>query len=608
MNKKVSDSYKRHWLSMVIGPSLKLIEAVFDLLIPLFMKAVIDLAKFIEPSAIPNKISRSLAYFLRMMFLFSSNNQPLSDSLNALILILAMGFVGFGLTMISQYLAARSAISVGYEVRDSLYQKTLQLSKKEREKIGNNKLLTILNSDVYQVQQGVLIFVRLIVRAPFIIIGALTISFLLEWRIGIVFASIVPLILIVIFVLMRKSSKEYVTIQSKLDDISVKTSDTISGIKVIKALNKQEYENESFKKKTDSYHRHAVKVNKINSLINPLTFAIISAATILVVFIGGKSIIASSSSDGLLLATTIIAETSYLAQILFTLIQLANVVLILTKAKVSRKRCDEILSIKPSIHNSKDAVAMLTADGTSLIKFEDVSFGYEEGGNNALSNISFEMKKGESLGLIGGTGSGKSTLISLIERFLDVTKGEIKYKDVNIKDYDLGSLRSEIALVPQKSTLFKGTIRSNMLMAKSDATDKDIVAALKMAEAYEFVSKYDDFLEHEVVEEGKNFSGGQRQRLCIVRAILKNPEIIILDDSTSALDYLTDRKVRDNISSIKGISKIIVSQRVSTVSSCDQILVFENGELVAKGNHEYLLKHSPIYLETFESQSKKEAK
>ena len=608
MIRKVSDSYKKHLPSIIIGPFLKIIEAIFDLLIPLIMKAVIDLAKFFEPELIPNKISKSLATLLRAMFIFSKDNMPLNDSLNALILILAMGIVGFLITMVSQYLAARSATLVGYEIRESLYKKSLELSKSEKEKFGTSKLLTVLNSDVYQVQQGTLIWVRLIVRAPFIIIGALVISFLLDYRIGLVFVAIIPLILLVILLVMRKSSKQYVKIQSKLDDISIKTSDTINGIKVIKSLNKEEYENTSFNEKTSSYHKHAVRVNKINSLINPLTFAIISAATIIIVFIGGQSIINSTSGDGILLATTIIAETSYLAQILFTLIQLANVILILTKTSVSIKRCDELLSINPSIHNVDNPVTSNINSGEEIISFKDVYFGYEENGNYALSEINFSMKKGQTIGLIGGTGSGKSTFINLVERFSNVSKGEIIYKGSNIKQYDLTALRNEIALVSQKATLFKGTIKSNMLMANPNASNEEIINALKKAEAYEFVSKYDDSINHEVVEEGKNFSGGQRQRLCIARALLKNPEIIILDDATSALDYLTDKRVRSNISSIDGISKIIVSQRVATISSADQILVFDGGHIIGMGTHEELLKTCKVYLETYESQTKKEAK
>lgn len=607
MIKRVSDSYKHNLFHLIVGPLLKMIEAVFDLLIPLFMKAVIDLQKYGDPSFIPNVASRNLGTFLRGLFTFSSTNQPLNDALNGLVIILIMGIVGFLCTMVTQYIAARTALKIGTEVRTSLYKKSLQLSKGEKEKIGNSKLLTILNSDTYQVQQGILIFIRLIVRAPFIIIGALAISFLLDWRIGIIFASIVPLVLIIIFAIMAKSSKGYVAIQGELDDISNKSSDTINGIKVIKALNREEYEQNEFLEKTNSYHKKAVKVNVVNSLINPLTFAIIATATILVVLIGGNSILGVSSNEGILLATTIMAEVSYLAQISFTLMQLSNVILILTKAKVSRKRCDEVLAIKPAIHNVDNPITKLIDNNDEIISFSKVTFAFEEGGNNALEDISFSLKKGESLGIIGGTGSGKSTIIYLIERFMDRSSGTLLYKGSDIKEYNLTSLRQEIALVNQKSSLFKGTIKSNMLIANPNASDEDIIKALEDAEAYEFVSKYDDTINHEVTEEGKNFSGGQRQRLCIARALVKKPEIIILDDSTSALDLLTDKRVRSNIEkNYKGITKIIVSQRVSTVSNSNQILVLDGGHLLDKGTHDELLKKSQVYKETYESQIRKE--
>ena len=607
MIKRVSEAYKHNLFHLIVGPLLKMIEAVFDLLIPLFMKAVIDLQKYGDPEYIPNKASQTLGKFLRELFTFSATNQPLNDALNGLVVILVMSVIGFAATMVTQYVAAKTALKVGSEVRSSIYQKSLQLSKSEKEKIGTSKLLTILNSDTYQVQQGILIFIRLIVRAPFIVIGALIVSFLLDYRIGIVFAIIVPLILLIVFLVMRQSSKGYVQIQSQLDDISNKSSDTISGIKVIKSLNREGYEQTEFSKKTSSYHKKAVRVNKINSLINPLTFAIIASATIMVVFIGGNSILQSTSNEGVLLATTIMAEVSYLAQISFTLMQLTNVVLILTKAKVSRKRCDEVLAIIPSIQSSDESITKVVDDGDSIISFDNVSFAFEEGGNFALKDISFSLNKGQSLGIIGGTGSGKSTIISLIERFVDRSEGSITYKGEDIKNYNLNSLRKEIALVNQKSSLFKGTIKSNMLIANPDASDEDIINALVDAQAYEFVSKYDDTISHPVEEEGKNFSGGQKQRLCIARALVKKPEIIILDDSTSALDLLTDKKVRNNIeSNYKGITKIIVSQRVSTVSNCDQIIVLDGGHLLDIGTHEQLLKTSQVYKETYESQVRKE--
>ena len=608
MINKVKDSYKHHLVSFILGPLLKIVEAIFDLMIPLVMKAVIDLSKFREIETIPasNKVSIRFAKVIRSFGTWIPYNQSLSDSIVALVIIIGMGIVGFGVTMITQYVAARTASYVGSEVRESMFARIMSLSKKDRENIGKNRIITVLNSDTYQVQQGVLIFIRLIVRAPFVIFGALAISLFLDWKIGLIFAAIIPLILIVIFAIMGRSSKRYFSIQEKLDNISVKTDDTVEGSKVIRAFNKQRDENNDFEIKTNDYRKSAVGVNKLVSLINPLTFAIISAATVLIAVFAGNTILESTPENAVLLATTIITEVAYLAQIFTTLVQLTNVVTILTKANVSRKRCDEILALKPSVVSDTDTHKEIL-DGKEIICFDNVSLRYEDTGNYALENVSFSLKKGESLGIIGGTGSGKTTIISLIERYIDASSGEVNFKGVNVKKYSLEYLRNDIGLVPQKSRLLKGTIKSNMLISKKDATDKEIIAALKDAKAYDFVSKYEDGLNHVVEENGTNFSGGQRQRLCIARALLRKPEIIILDDSTSALDLLTDKEVRNNISSnYKGITKIIISQRVSTIADCDQVLVLESGKLIASGRHEQLLQECSVYKETYVSQSKLE--
>lgn len=605
MIKKTSEAYKHNLSSFIIGPTLKIIEAFFDLLIPLIMKTVIDLMKFSNVEAIPNALSRFLANFIRMFGTWVKDNQALSDSLVALTIILIMGIVGYALTMISQYLAAKSAINVGTEVRDSLFKKISSLSKKDKEKIGSARLQTVLNSDTYQLQQGVLIFIRLIVRAPFIIIGALIFSFILDWKIGFVFLAIIPLILVVVFLIMGRSSKKYVAIQKNLDDISLKTSDTIEGSKVIRAFAKQNDENVAFDNVAISYKKKAINVNKWNSFINPLTFAIISIATILVAVFGGLPIIDSSSAEAIMLATTIVAEVSYLAQISFTLMQLTNVVLIITKANVSKRRIDEVLAIKPSIINKESPLKKEIKDNEELIRFDNVSLKYEDDGNYALKNISFSLNKGQSLGIIGGTGSGKSTILSLINRFIDPSEGNIYYKGINLRDYDLKALRDDIALVMQKSSLFKGTIKDNLLMGKADASDKDIKSALENALAYDFVKEYKDYINHEVNENGTNFSGGQRQRLCIARALLKNSELLILDDSTSALDLLTDKKVRENITNnYQNLTKIYISQRVSTICDSDLILVMDGGRLIDSGTHDYLKENCPIYNEFILSQMK----
>ncbi len=612
MLNKTSDAYKKHIPALILGPSLKMIEAIFDLLIPLFMKAIIDMSKNVSSSLDPltnmNAINRGISKFILLFGTWIDGNPSLNYAIIGGTIILIMGVLGFATTMVTQYVAARTAVAVGTDLRDSIYQKILSLSKKDREKLGNNRLLTILNADSYQVQQGVLIFIRLIVRAPFIILGALVISIILDWKIGLVFLAIIPLILFVIFFIMGKSSKEYLTIQEKLDTLSNKSSDTLDGAKVIRAFNSEKMEDDDFSSKAEDYRKSATHVQKLNALINPLTFAIIALATSMVVVLGGlpilscnDSIVASQTSS------TIITEVAYLAQIFTTLVQLTNVVMILTKSGVSTKRIDSVLSITPSIQDSKDAITKTIAQGVEIFSFDHVSLGYKDEGNLALQDIDFSLKKGESLGIIGGTGSGKSTLINLMERFLDASEGKVTYKGEDIKDYSLSHLREEIALVPQKSVLFKGTIRSNMQMANASCTEEEITESLKNAMAYEFVSKYPEYIDYGVEEGGKNFSGGQRQRLCIARALVKHPEVIIMDDSTSALDLLTDKTVRSNIHNhYEGITKVIVSQRVSTVSDCDLILVLEGGKLIGKGTHEDLMANCSVYRETYESQTRKE--
>ena len=600
MINKVSTAYKHNILIIALGPFLKIIEAIFDLLIPLFMKAIIDLSQYGSPNNIPNVISSTLAGLIRAI---NPSTSSLSDALTGGIIILVMGLVGYIITMISQYLAAKASVAVGTEVRSSLYSKILKLSKKEREEISTAKLLTLINSDSYQLQHGVLLFVRLVVRAPFILIGSLIISFILDWRIGIAFSAVVLLIALVYFLVMRKSSKGYVEIQSNLDDISNQTSETIEGARVVRASNNQEYESDKFSSKTLSYRNKSIKVNLLNSLINPITFAVTSIVLIVIILLLQNDLFGPNNAD---IATTIIAEMSYLAQIFFVVVQLSMVIVEITKANVSRKRIDSVLSIEPQIVCAKNAQTGEVKDNEPVIKFDHVYFSFEDNEHYFLNDLCFEIRKGETFAIIGGTGSGKSTVINLIERFYDVSKGNILYKGIPLKEYDLSSLRKDIGLVNQKSSLFKGTIKSNFLMSDPNATYQDIVDVLKASEAYEFVNKYDDSIEHEVNEGGSNFSGGQKQRLCIARALIKKPELLILDDATSALDLLTDKKIRDYVSSIKDMTKIIVSQRVATVQNADYILVLEGGQVVGQGKHDDLLKTCPIYQEIYQTQIKKE--
>ena len=601
MIRNVSESYKHHILIIALGPFLKIIEAIFDLLIPLFMKAIIDLSQYSSPSDIPNAISSSLASFIRLV---NPAGEGISDAITGGIIILVMGIVGYVITMVSQYLAAKASVSVGTEVRSSLYQKLLQLSKKEREEISTAKLMTVINSDTYQLQKGVLYFVRLAVRAPFILVGALIFSFILDWRVGLAYLAIVPMILLVNFLVLRKSSKGYLEIQSELDNISNQTSETVEGARVIRASNNQENEYIKFSNKTETYQNKSIKVNRLNALINPLTFAITSIVLIVIILLLRNDLF---GPNNVLVASTIIAEMSYLAQIFFVVVQFSIVIIDVVKASVSRKRINSVLSIEPKIVNISNPKVGAIKDNEPVIKFDHVSFSFDESKDNYfLNDLDFEIRKGETFAIIGGTGSGKSTIINLIERFYDASKGNILYKGIPLKEYDLTSLRRDIGLVNQKSSLFKGTIKSNYLMSNPNASDEDIINALKNAQAYEFVSKYDDGINHIVNEGATNFSGGQKQRLCIGRALVRNPELLILDDATSALDLLTDKRIRDYVSSIKDMTKVIVSQRVATVQNADYILVLEGGKVVGQGKHEELLKTCPIYLEIYQTQIKKE--
>lgn len=602
MINKVSDTYKKNLFYLIVGPLIKQIEAIFDLLIPLFMKAIIDLCF----SSSRDIITSSLGEFIKSFPLIAPDNLQLSYCFTGGMIILTMGIVGFLTTMITQYIASLTATNVGTELRNSLYKKIMSLNRIERERYTMNHLLTVLNTDSYQVQQGVLFFIRLAIRAPLIIIGSLIISFILDWQIGLIFLAVCPLIVIIIVTVMSRTGKMYLGIQSKLDSLSTITTDSINGSKVIRAFNKQDDENISFDYQAKQYQEASIKVSKLNALVNPLTFAVISIATCLVVIFGATSIQNGVQFNGSVIsASTLMTEVSYLELIFQTVVLLTNLVVIFTKSNASIKRVNNVLKIQPSITNTNNQKQLLINTGDEIIRFDNASLSFKEGGNYAIKDISFSLNKGESLGIIGATGSGKSTLISLILRFADASKGNVYYKGINIKDYSLNSLRNEIAYVPQKAVLFEGTIKSNMKMSNPSSSDEEITSSLKNALAYEFVSKYDDYIDHQVLEKGNNFSGGQRQRLTIARALNKHGEILILDDSTSALDLLTDKKVRENISSsYPDLTKIIISQRVSTVSSMDKIIVMEKGKVIALDSHENLMKNCPLYLETYLSQTK----
>ena len=595
MVNRVNEAYKHNIVGMIIGPLLKVIEAIFDLMIPLFMKAIIDLCQYNEPINIPNAISSRFASFIRIF------NYPISPTNDALVggaIILAMGIFGYAITMVAQFMAAKSATDVTKEVRDSLFNKILHLSKKDKEKIGEAKLLTIINSDTNQLQQAVLLFVRLIVRVPVILIGSLIFSYILDYRVGIAFTVIVPLIIIINAYILNKTSKKYILIQEKLDDINKNTLELSKGSRVVRSSNSTNKEIDTFKKKTTNYQNETMKVNKINAFINPLTFALTSLVLVVIILLLQKDLFSSLGGS---IASTIIAEMAFLAQIFFVTVQLTSATNDIVKGHVSKKRIDEVLSIS----TKEELTVSKTIDTDSILSFKDVSFSFSNNDEYFFKDLFFEIKKNCSFGIIGGTGSGKSTLVNLIERFYEINKGNIYLEGKDISSISKNDLRKDISLVNQKASLFKGSIKDNLLMGNSNASIEEMWDALKKAEAYEFVNKYEDKLEHQILEGGTNLSGGQKQRLCIARSLLKESKILILDDSTSALDLLTESKIRSALNKLE-VTKIIISQRVASIRNCNQIMVLDNGNIVGLGTHNELMKKCDIYKEIYNSQIEEE--
>ena len=428
------------------------------------------------------------------------------------------------------------------------------------------------------------------------IIGATIISFLLDWRAGLVFLGVVIFSSLVITLVIVLSPKKYALVQTNLDEISSLGSDALKGARPIRAFDKEDYEEKKFVASSESYKKKSLSIAKLNAFINPLTFFFVNAGMILVVYLGGLAV-----NDGTLTTGKIVSLISFLTLVLNALVMFSRMIVSLNRAKASMKRINDFFAIEPSILNEW-AYHKEGNESQPLFAFHDVSLSYGGDGKPAVSHLSFEVNRGDSIGIIGGTGSGKSTLIALLERLYDPSEGYISYRGHDLKQYDLNSLHEEISLVSQKPSLFKGTIRSNLLLGKPNATEEEMVQALKDSLAYEYVSRYKDFLDHEVEEAGANLSGGQKQRLLIARALLKGGDILILDDSTSALDYLSDKKVRENINKRPNLTKIIVSQRATTLSDSSLILVMDKGEIVARGTHESLLKECEIYRDIYEMQ------
>ena len=576
--KKSFYSLRNYKKELILGPIFKVIEVIFELIIPFLMKYIIN---------------EGINY---------AKNGNIYHILIPGIIILLFCILGLCSTFICQYFASISSQGFGTDLRNRIYEKVNKLSLSDIELIGKANLINLINNDTNRLQVGIAMLIRLVIRAPILVIGSLICSFIINIKVGLIFLIIIPIILIILSLIMALNSKQYLKVQNTVDKLVTFSNDSLEGSRVIRAFNKQEETKSKFDSLSFDYFKETKKANFINALVNPLTLLIVDIGIVLIIYFGGNLIYKGDLTDG-----DVVALISYLNQIFMALIVVTNLVVIFTKAISSKKRIDNVLIMnEPKIKD--DALKNLKINkGEPLIEFKNVSFRYNDSSNNVISNIDFKINKGETIGIIGGTGSGKTSIIKLIERFFDASEGKILYKGYDIKDYDLRCLRDEISLVNQNNVLFNGTIKSNLLIGKRDASDEEIIKALKDSEAYDFVKKYDDFIDHKVLEGGKNFSGGQKQRLCIARSLIKNSETLILDDSTSALDYLTDFKVRDNISKIKDLTTIIVSQRTSSIMKADKIIVIDNGKIDAIGRHSELLNSSKIYKEIYNSQNKEQS-
>ncbi len=559
----------------ILGPTFKMLEVAFELLMPFLMSYIIDTG-----------------------IMAAEQYGDYTKIVLPGIIIFLFAVLGLCSTLVCQHFASIASQGFGTRLRNALFEKIMNMSLRNVELIGKGNLNTALSNDINRLQVSVAMMIRLVLRAPAIVIGSLICAFIIDWQVALIFLGVVVLISIVLFIILFLSSKKVVLIQKKVDELVTLTNDSLNGMRVIKAFNNEKVEVNKFKNKTKSYYDEMKSVNFINALTNPLTFLIINIAILLVVYFSKDQII----YEGILTTGELTSLIQYLNQCFVALIAVSNLVIIFTRAFASKKRVDYLLNLKEDLENNPKFAPFSIQNGENLIKFDDVSFHYNEGENNVVKNLNFDIFKGEKVGIIGGTGSGKTTLIKLIERFFDRSNGTIFYKSKDIKDYDLNALHQEISLVNQKAVLFKGTIRSNLQIAKKDATEEEMIEALKEACAYDFVKKFPDFLDHEVEESGKNFSGGQRQRLSIARALLKKSEILILDDSTSALDYLTEKELKNNVFHKSDLTTLVIAQRVSSIINCDKIIVMYHGEVENIGTHEELLKKSSVYKEIYLSQ------
>ena len=512
-------------------------------------------------------------------------------------LLILLGIIGLTCSITAQYFAAKAAVGSSTAMRKALFEHLNSFSYKELDTIGTSTLITRITSDINQVQTGVNLVLRLFLRSPFIVFGAMVMAFTIDVKAATVFAGVIPVLFIVVFAIMGITIPWYRKVQSQLDQVLLHVRENLSGVRVVRAFNRQQNEMETFHQDSTTLMNTQLFVGRISGLLNPLTYAIINAAVILLVWTGGRQVDA-----GILTQGQVVALVNYMSQILVELIKLANLIVNVTKSLACLSRINKIMDQKAGMTEGTVAEQEQNKD-VPCVEFKNVSITYEEGADAALSHVNFRAYPGETIGVIGGTGSGKSTLVNLIPRFYDVSEGEVLVDGRNVQDYTYEGLRGKVGVVPQKAVLFSGTIRENLQWGKKDATDEELYAALETAQGREIVEKKEKGLDTEVLQGGRNLSGGQRQRLTIARALVRDPEILILDDSASALDFATDAKLRKALREHKEKATVfLVSQRAATIRQADRIIVLDDGSVAGIGKHEELYQNCEVYREICNSQ------
>lgn len=573
---------KRIWMYIreykkecVLAPLFKMLEATFELFVPLVVSGIID-------NGIGNN---DKDYIIKMC-----------------LLLIGLAVIGLVCSITAQYFSAKAAVGCATGMRHHLFKHIQSLSFTEMDTIGASTLVTRMTSDINQVQNGVNLVLRLFLRSPFIVFGAMIMAFTIDYKAALVFVAAIPVLALIVFGIMLSTRPMYKNVQAGLDKILGITRENLTGVRVIRAFNMEDEEIGRFKEANQNLNKLQKFVGKISGLMNPLTYVVVNVSIIALIWIGALRVNLGTLSQG-----QVVALYNYMSQILVELIKLANLVISITKALACSGRIDTVFQVQSGMEYGIIKATYGFDDNTPAVEFKNVSLKYSGGGDNALTGISFSVMPGETVGVIGGTGSGKTSLVSLIPRFYDATVGEVLINGINVKEYTEASLKKKVAVVMQKAILFKGTIRDNMKWGDADASDDDILEALRVSQSLEFVEKKRGKLDAYIDQQGKNLSGGQKQRLNIARALVRKPDILILDDSASALDYATDAALRNAISNLNPAPTLfIVSQRAASLMHADKIIVLDDGEMVGIGTHEELLAGCEVYQEIYNSQFKQE--